>query len=569
MPNALANQLKQVPLFAELRRDDLKAVAELAQRAQYAAGSKICYQGRPGLTAYFVESGELRILHVDPQGIEQEVGRLKPGDYFGETSLLLGEPSDATVEVVEDATLLYLNKDDFDPLLDERPSILRSLNMRPEVARKRQARHFKWQEPDEVIILSLHRHNAILVHTLASPVFALVMIVLACGYWFLRTGTTLALTVGAILGAIPLLLIAYLAADHWDDIYIVTTRRVVRRERVPLVRETRIEAPLRTIQNIQESQEGPLAQLFDFGDLIIETAGERGHVAFREVPDPARVRYVIFEQIRRVQAGAKAEERAAIREAMQQHFSLQPEEKQAQEQEPPSSKRRFKLTPPKWLLVPFRVLGYFVPSLRQEHGDTVTWRKHWITLLGPIAPPTLLGIAVTGLAIYLVGQEQISEALVLIIYGTIAVTLFSWWLWKFDDWQNDIYQVTATRIIDVERRPFYLREERREASLSMIQNISLEIHGILGKLLNYGSVTIETAGAGAFTFDYVKDPRGVQAEIFRRVEAFQRQQQQEAAEGRRNELLDWFAVYDQIRHPKTPRVPQPPTPRPSSHQQET
>jgi uncharacterized membrane protein YdbT with pleckstrin-like domain len=510
----------------------------------------------------------VRILHVDPRGVQQEVGRLKPGDYFGETSLLLGEPSDATVEVVEDATLLYLNKEDFDQLLEERPSILRSLNMRPEVARKRQAKRFKWQGSDEVIILSLHRHNAILIHTLASPVFALLMIVLACGYWFLQTGTTLALTVGAILGTVPLLLIIYLAIDHWDDSYIVTTKRVVRRERVPLVRETRVEAPLRTIQNIQESQEGPLAQLFDFGDLIIETAGERGHVAFREVPDPARVRYVIFEQIRRAQAGAKAEERAAIREAMQQHFSLQPEEKQtqaqAQEQEPPPRRRRFKPTIPRWLLAPFRVLGYFVPSLRQEHGDTITWRKHWVTLLGPIAPPTLLGVAVTGLAIYLLGREQISEALVLIAYGTIGVVLFSWWLWKFDDWQNDIYQVTATRIIDVERRPFYLQEERREASLSMIQNINLEIHGVLGKLMNYGSVTIETAGAGAFTFDHVKDPRGVQAEIFRRMEAFQRQQQQEAAESRRNELLDWFAVYDQIHHSKTPT-----TPRSPSRQQET
>ena len=86
----------------------------------------------------------------------------------------------------------------------------------------------------------------------------------------------------------------------------------------------------------------------------------------------------------------------------------------------------------------------------------------------------------------------------------------------------------------------------------MIQNISLEVPGFLGKLLNFGSVTIETAGVGAFTFDLVKNPRGVQAEIFRRVEAFQRQKRREAAERHRNELLDWFTVYDQIRNPTSP-----------------
>jgi uncharacterized membrane protein YdbT with pleckstrin-like domain len=153
---------------------------------------------------------------------------------------------------------------------------------------------------------------------------------------------------------------------------------------------------------------------------------------------------------------------------------------------------------------------------------------------------------------------------ILLGYGLGMVVLFPWWLWIFDDWQNDIYQVTATRIIDVERLPLFFREERREASLGMIQNINLEIPGILGQLLNYGSVNIETAGAGAFTFDYVADPRAVQSEIFRRVEAFRSQQRQAEAGRRRTELLDWFSVYDQVRN-STPSA----SPPPPSHQTET
>jgi hypothetical protein len=564
MANDLVKQLKQVSLFAELGRDDLKAVAKLVKRAHYSAGSEICRQGRLGLTAYIVESGELCLLYVDPLGVEQEVGRLGPGDYFGETSLLLGEPRDATVEAVQDVTLLYLNKDEFDQLLDERPSVLKSLQMRPDVARKRRAKRFKWQDPDEVVVISQHRHNAVFVRNLAFPGIVLLMVVFGSAFWYQRSRSPLTLIAGAVLLLVPALFIAYLYADHRDDIYIVTNKRVVRKEQVPLGRESRVEAPLRTVQDIQESQEGLLAQLFNFGDLIIETAGERAHVAFSEVPDPAGVRDAIFEQIRRVQAGAKAEERAAIRDAMQQHFGIQPLEEKAAA--PPSTpeKRRLKLTIPAWVFAPLRVFAYLLPSLRQERGDTITWRKHWIALPRSISLPTLLIVLATVAAVLLIRQAPANWALILVGYSVALILLFPWWLWQFDDWQNDIYQVTATRIIDVERLPFYLREERREASLGVIQNISLEISGFLGRLLNYGSVTIETAGAGAFTFDYVKDPRGVQAEIFRRVEAFQSQQRQAAAERHRNELLDWFAVYDQIRYSASSAPQSPPY-----HQQET
>jgi len=561
MPDDLAKQLEQITLFAKLSRDDRKAVARLVKPAQYPAGSEVCRQGQLGETAYIVESGELRVLHVDPQGVEREVARLGPGEYFGETSLLLGEPRDATVEVVRDATLLVLNKDELDQLLQERPWMLKSLQMRPDVARKRRARRFKWQAADEVVIVSQHRHNVILLRGLLIPGFVLLVDLLICGYLYAQSRAALVLVVGIIVGLLPLVFALYLAADHYDDVYIVTNKRVVRREHAPFGREERAEAPLRNIQDIQDSQAGLAAQLFNFGDLIIETAGERGHVAFREIPRPSEVKEIIFEQIRRIQAGARAEERAAIRDALLRR--LVPAEGQVPTPAPPPQEQRLKAMPT-WFRVLLSLFTHFLPPQRHVQGDTITWRKHWITLVVPIGPPTLLITVVTLVTVYILRQNPPDWTSVLLGYGVAMVFLAPWWLWQFDDWQNDIYQVTATRIIDVERLPFHLREERREASLAMIQNIRFEIPGTLGKLLNYGSVTIETAGAGAFTFDYVRDPRSVQSEIFRRMEAFQRRQSQMAADRHRNELLDWFAVYDQVRR-STPSATQPA----SSPQQET
>ena len=564
MPDDVVSQLKRIPLFAKLRKSDLKEVAKLVKRVQYPAETEICRQGRLGSTAYLIESGALRVLHVDQRGVEREVGRLGPGSFFGETSLLLGEPRDATVEVAQDATLLSLNKDDLDQLLHERPAILKALQMSSEVARKRHARRFKWQDPDEIIILSMHKHSLVLMRHIIFPTFVLLVDLFGCGYWwYALSGGALALVVGGLLGLVPLLFIAYLVLDHKNDDYVVTSKRVVHEERVLVFKEFRVEAPLSAVQDIQESQEGLLAQLYDFGDLIIETAGERGHVVFREIPHPEETREAIFKQIQRVQAGAKAEELAAIRDTMRRHFGILPAEEQIAAPAPPKKKRRLKLTVPVWLLAPLRFITYFLPPLRHEQGDTITWRKHWIALIRPITPPTLVLAGATFLVAFLINRDPADWASILIAYGIVIVLIFPWWLWRFDDWQNDIYQVTATRIIDVERLPFYLRGDRREASLGVIQNISLEIPGFLGRVLNYGSVTIETAGAGAFTFDLVRNPRSVQAEIFRRVEAFRRRERQQEAERHRSELLDWFAVYDRIRRSA------PPATQPASlHQQE-
>jgi hypothetical protein len=564
MPNDLAQQLKQIPLFAKLSRGDLQAVAQLVARADYPAGSEIYRQGQPGQTAFFVEGGELRALRVDPEGIEREVARWGPGESFGETSLMLGEPHDATVEVVQDATLLYLNKCDFDQLLHERPAVLNALQMRPDVAKKRLARRFRWQDPDEAIIVRLHKHYVILIRNIALPCFLLLMDLVGVGYWYAQSPSTLALVAGILLGLAPLLLIVYMAVDNYNDNYIVTNKRVVHEERVPLVHESRTEAFLHTVQDVQQVREGLLAQVYNFGNLIIETAGERGHVVFRQIPDPTGTRDIIFEQIERVRAGARAEERAAIRETLRRQFGVKTPEAPAPAPEPPCPEPRFKLTLPSWVRAPIRVVRYFVPPLRVEQGDTITWRKHWFFVMGPIAVPTALIIVATTITIYLMWHRPTSWSQILLGYGLAMVVLFPWWLWIFDDWQNDIYQVTTTRIIDVERLPLFLREERREASLGMIQNINLEIPGILGQLLKYGSVNIETAGAGAFTFDHVADPRAVQSEIFRRVEAFQSQQRQAEAERRRTELLDWFSVYDQVRNSAPPA-----SPPPRSHQLET
>ncbi|MGC9336274.1 MAG: cyclic nucleotide-binding domain-containing protein [Anaerolineae bacterium] len=551
MAHNAVNQLRQTKLFSKLDRDDLAAVAQLTQEEHHPVGCLIYRQGERGHRWYLVKSGALRVLRVDPDGVERQVNRFAPGDSFGESSLLLGEPHDATVVVVEDAILVYINKTAFDQLLAERPSILNDLQMDPKVRQRRRAPRFDWQEPDEAVVFVLHKHNVILVRRLILP-GALLLLILA-GFFVIGSGRTVSLIIGGLLAAGPLLFALYRVIDHFNDNYILTNKRVMHDEQIYLIRQSRVGAPLSNVQSVQEVQEGLLAQAFDFGDLRIETAGEPvGTMLFRQIPDPAGAQAQIFEQKERIEAQARAEERASIQGVLRRRFGQSAsdecppeheEKKETSEEDHPSSI-------PSVLIAPLRFVRYFLPPLRYEEGDTITWRKHWVALLRPIGLPTGLIILATAIAALLLASGQLEQTSVLVVYVTVLMFLVPWWLWVFEDWQNDIYQVTSARIVDIEQLPFALREERREASLGQIQNVNLMVPGVVGRLLGYGSVTIETAGAGAFTFDYVKKPRDVQAEIFRRMDAFKRREREKEAKRRQDELLDWFSVYDQMRHPE-------------------
>ncbi|MER3458603.1 MAG: hypothetical protein C4309_08230 [Chloroflexota bacterium] len=139
-------------------------------------------------------------------------------------------------------------------------------------------------------------------------------------------------------------------------------------------------------------------------------------------------------------------------------------------------------------------------------------------------------------------------------YAVTAALLIGWILWKLEDWRNDVYQVTSQRVVDLKRRPFWLGEDRREAPLETVQNITYHIPGILARLLNTGTVIVQTAArTGDLQFDWVYDPAGVQQEIFRRMERFHQRRREEEARQRQAELSDWFSVYHELQAPPPSR----------------
>jgi CRP-like cAMP-binding protein len=79
-------------LFADLTMPDLERVVEVFDEAWFAEEERVLRQGFTGSGFYIILDGTASI-RVD--GVDR--GTLRPGDYFGEISCLLGQPPVADI----------------------------------------------------------------------------------------------------------------------------------------------------------------------------------------------------------------------------------------------------------------------------------------------------------------------------------------------------------------------------------------------------------------------------------------------------------------------------------------
>ena len=121
--NPGVNFIRTVPLFSGMSGLELNAVAAFMEPRSYPQGSVIFSQGDPGSEMYIVMGGEVESIIRDQDGSEREVYSFGPGRFFGEMSVIEGEPRSATCRAATDTELLVLEGLDFYRLVWEHPVI--------------------------------------------------------------------------------------------------------------------------------------------------------------------------------------------------------------------------------------------------------------------------------------------------------------------------------------------------------------------------------------------------------------------------------------------------------------
>jgi hypothetical protein len=138
---------------------------------------------------------------------------------------------------------------------------------------------------------------------------------------------------------------------------------------------------------------------------------------------------------------------------------------------------------------------------------------------------------------------QLAETILVLCMAFILLVLIPWWIYRYVDWRNDIYQVTDKHIIDIERKPLGT-EVKKAAPVENILSLEHERVGLFGYLLNYGLVTINV-GETQFVFRNVHEPARIQQDIFNRIYALRREKEQIDAANQRKRFVDVLEVYHQ------------------------
>lgn len=133
--------LKKSPVFSQVATDDLRHVAQALEEQRYFAGDRVFEINAQGDHLYLLVSGEIGIS-LDPDTSSRNfIARLGPGDCFGEMNLLDDLPRSATAHVLEDSTILALDKSRLRGLILSYPElsigILRSMSLRLREANRR------------------------------------------------------------------------------------------------------------------------------------------------------------------------------------------------------------------------------------------------------------------------------------------------------------------------------------------------------------------------------------------------------------------------------------------------
>ena len=125
----VVDALASLSLFADLGRPQLEAVAHTFTEESFASGQRILRQGFQGTGFYVILNGEVAV-RIDGE----DRARLGKGDFFGEMSLLLGEPPVADVVATTALRVLHLGGPDLKAFLESYPPVM--FRMLQSVARR-------------------------------------------------------------------------------------------------------------------------------------------------------------------------------------------------------------------------------------------------------------------------------------------------------------------------------------------------------------------------------------------------------------------------------------------------
>jgi CRP/FNR family transcriptional regulator len=119
--------LRRAPLFASLADDAFAALTKELVEVDLSRGSQLFEEGDQGDQLYFLVSGKIKLGRRVPDGRENLLAVLGPGEIFGEMALFDPSPRTATATAVSETRLVGLKHENLRELLQTRPEVAMQL----------------------------------------------------------------------------------------------------------------------------------------------------------------------------------------------------------------------------------------------------------------------------------------------------------------------------------------------------------------------------------------------------------------------------------------------------------
>ncbi len=119
--------LRSVDFLATLSDEQVSELAASCRERPYAPGETILHQGDEGSELFIVQRGEVEVV-LEADGESVEVARLGSGAFFGEMSLMTGQPRLATIRTLRETLVLVVSKAAFAKVLDASPQLAEKIS---------------------------------------------------------------------------------------------------------------------------------------------------------------------------------------------------------------------------------------------------------------------------------------------------------------------------------------------------------------------------------------------------------------------------------------------------------
>ena len=124
--NTKTEHLNRVSIFAPLSDDETEQLANASQSRVYAPGEAIVRQGKEGNSMFVILRGSVRV-QIPEGNYQKTITNLGKDAFFGEMSLLTGEPRSASVIAAEETEVLQIKKEALKPIFENNPNLVNSI----------------------------------------------------------------------------------------------------------------------------------------------------------------------------------------------------------------------------------------------------------------------------------------------------------------------------------------------------------------------------------------------------------------------------------------------------------